>query len=169
MEQGVPSTCTNSTALKSPRSEYVELPWFGKIPLTEAIAVHLWLSPLRLVCVGQTLVHGHHYYQTTALTTQPTTVTSLLCHSHDTDGMLHYVSFGLKFAHFMEKQHLLVQLLVLLPSLLILYISMTVEYMISAFGGSFLSLLAIAVSAIISVFWRSSSTKENQKKQTRTA
>ena len=156
------SRYTNTSILnKSPGSEYVELPWLGKIPLTEADAVHMWLSPLRLVCMGRTL--AHQYNQDTALTTLPTTVTSLLCQSHGTDGMLPYVSFGLELVHFIEKQHLLVQLLVLLPSLLILSISMAVEYMFSAFGGSFISLLAFATSTVFSVWWLRSSMKQHKR------
>jgi len=110
--------------------EYVELPWFGRLSfLSQADAVHIWLSPFRLVCssIVSSSTARHPLYK--------------LCAPQDGDGMPSFVSFGLLFAKRMEAQMGWLQILVFVVSLCVMLPIWAIEVMFEKAGLVGLGLL----------------------------
>ena len=115
-------------------TEYVELSFLGTLPfLHQADVVHMWLSPLRMLCIG--------FFSPES----STTTTNSMCHTYTKEGMLHYVEVGLQLVRHMEEKPLLAQLLVLIPLLLCLRVCTIVEYAFGAATTTSVTFLLIGV------------------------
>ncbi|CAB9508319.1 expressed unknown protein [Seminavis robusta] len=136
----VPSSCLPPTPAPTPISDnleglcfsgdthvtYVELAG-GTITLpflTQAQVVHWWLSPLRLVCLASS-------WQSSSSSSMQT----VLCHTHTRKGKLFYVDVGLRLAKFMERQHVILQVVVLIPIMAVLAVPVATEYLFGAARG----------------------------------
>ena len=81
--------------------EHIRLAIIGTIPwIHQADLIHLWLSPLRLMCTV------NHQLS--------------ICTNHNQDGMLYYVAWGFWLVEILEQQPLWSQLLVLTPAVVLL-------------------------------------------------
>jgi len=98
------------------------------LPLTQADGIHLWLSPLRLFCMG---------------------VNSKPCESLNENGINHFVQFGMDFGNWVEQQCGLVQSVIFIMALSVTSLLYCAEYLFGAsyglmmivFGTGFLALL----------------------------
>ena len=106
---------------RSPGAEYVELGRRMMVtPLLQSQAIHLWFSPLRLICT-------HHH--------------SAFCERHDEDGMLSYARLGLELVSWGKAQYVWVQTTVLTSALLITGSCYLLELTIQFMGVSVLLML----------------------------
>jgi Hint module len=95
---GIVSSCYVS--LQKGASEYVELQGGTITFLPHHLIVHMWLAPVRMVCMG---------------------VSASLCQSFDeVTGNAHFVELGFAVSQFIDRQHLIVQILFLILYLLLL-------------------------------------------------
>jgi Hint module len=79
----------------------------------QADAAHIWLSPLRILC-------GWNRYGLS------------ICDSRDSEGMLHYVAWGIGLVRWMDQASLLAQLLALIPTALALAVFVALEHLLAA-------------------------------------
>ena len=122
---------------------HVQLRSIGTVSwLHHADMSHMWLSPLRLVCTLEQSGKPNHPLLRGMLP-------SSICTSRSTDdGLLEYVSVGLKLTHFMDQQPLWAQLTILIPVLILLSLCMAAENLI--LEGRVSSWLLAALALLLS-------------------
>jgi hypothetical protein len=86
--------------------------------------VHLYLTPFRIFCMG---------------------VSSQLCRAVDGEGIPFYISFGMKFVHWVGDQNVLVQMVFLLITIPIYASSLAMEKLVGAY------VVPLAVLALVLV------------------
>ena len=100
------------------------------LPLSQHDISHLWMSPLRMMCDASSADK------------------MAFCESHDENGFLYWVSFGMKTVEWGQQQHILVQLVLLAVGVTILGCVAVVECLTSAFGFS----LALAFFSVFAIY-----------------
>jgi Hint module len=120
---GIVSSCYVS--LQQGASKYVELQGGIRTFLSHHRMVHMWLAPIRMVCMG---------------------ISSSLCKSFDEEtGLAHFVQLGFAVSQFIDRQNLIVQILFLILYLLILAPFAVLEWI----AGPQISIYVLAACIIL--------------------
>jgi Hint module len=120
---GIVSSCYVS--LQTGASEYLELQGGIKTFLPQHHMVHMWLAPIRMVCMG---------------------ISPRICNSFDEDtGLAHFAQFSFAVSQFLDRQTLMVQILFLILYLLVMGPFAALEWI----TGPELSLYALAGCIIL--------------------
>jgi len=110
-------------SLQEQAREHIELGERGfEVAISQRVMVHMFLSPLRMYCLG---------------------LSSELCHTYDDDGLPPWVALGLKLADWGNTQHVLVQLFGLVLFFLVLAPFVLIEDLAGPELGPIMLLISI--------------------------
>jgi len=95
-----------------------------ELPLSQQDLCHYWMAPLRMMCTAS---HANK---------------AAFCDRHDSEGYLHWVSLGIRLLRWLERQYLVVQIILLAAAVVALGILALIEdFMSTVLGGTVLMLL----------------------------
>lgn len=120
-------------SLQQDAREHIELGESGfTVRISQRVMVHMFLSPLRMYCMG---------------------ISSVLCQEYNEEGLPPYVDFGLKLADWGNLQNVCIQLV----GLFLLFLLLVPSVLIEDLAGPEMGPLMLVIAAISLILYKRSS------------